>query len=226
MSKHQSHSSELIINRKSIYKSAWEHAKKHVRQYSLLLMIVIIINLVNSGFDPEAQKTMSQNMLTIFSILSVILSLGSAWFGMGFISYSLRILDNKAVVFSDGLTDINKTLKASIANILSTVFILLGYVALIVPGVIIQTRLLFVTTLILDKNLGIWEAIKNLGIWEAIKTSRSMTKWSVWSLLIINFLTGLTQILGILTLGVGLFRTVPFMNLAQTLAYRSLRDHK
>lgn len=167
MSKTISHSSELTINRSMIYKSAWEYAKKHVRQYSLLLMIVIIINIVNSGFDPESQKTMSQNILTILSILSVILSLGSAWFGMGFITYSLRILDNKEVVFSNGLTDINKTLKASIANILSTVFILLGYVALIVPGVIIQTRLLFVTTLILDKNLGIWEAIK---------TSRSMTK--------------------------------------------------
>jgi uncharacterized membrane protein len=74
-----------------------------------------------------------------------------------------------------------------------------------------------VTTLILDKDMGIWDSIT---------TSRKMTKWSVRSLIVISIVTWLVQLLGVLTLCIGLFRTIPFMNLAETLAYRALRDNK
>gem|GEM_PF-5604354 len=45
-------------------------------------MIVIIINIINTGFDPEAQKTMIADMQLVADILSIILSLFSAWLSM------------------------------------------------------------------------------------------------------------------------------------------------
>ncbi|MEI6426046.1 MAG: DUF975 family protein [Candidatus Absconditabacteria bacterium] len=208
---------ETPLNRGNIYKEARAYTKKNVRKFSLLLILVIVINIVNTGFDPEAQKTMSENMQLITSVLSVILSLFSAWLSMGFVMMVLRLLDNKEVVFVDGIIDLQKTFKAFVAKIITSIFSLAGFIFLIIPGIIIQTRLFFVTTLILDKNLGIWEAIT---------TSREMTKGSVRSLIVISIITGLVQILGILTLCIGLFRTIPFMTFAETLAYRALRDRK
>jgi len=110
---------------------------------------------------------MTQEMTTLTTILSLILSLASAWLSMGFISISLRLFDEKAVSFSDGIIDLKTTFKTFVAKVITTIFTLVGFIFLIVPGIIIQTRLFFVTTLILDKDLGIWEAIT---------TSREMTK--------------------------------------------------
>lgn len=210
-------SSGISINRGEIYKQARAYAKKNVRKFSLLLMIVIVINIINTGFDPEAQKTMTENMKLMAGILSIILSLFSAWLSMWFINISLKLLDSKETTFSDWIIDLAKTFKTFIAKIITSIFTLIWMVFFIIPGIIIQTRLFFVTTLILDKDLGIWEAIT---------TSRAMTKWSVRSLIVLSIVTGLTQILGILTLCVGLFRTIPFMNLAETLAYRTLRNRE
>ena len=136
---------------------------------------------------------------------------------MWFINMSLRLLDNKEVAFGDGIIDLKMTLKTFGAKVITVFFTLIWLVLFIIPWIIIQTRLFFVTTLILDKDLGIWEAIT---------TSREMTRWSVRSLIVLSIITWLVQILGILTLCVWLFRTIPFMNFAQTLAYRTLRDRK
>jgi uncharacterized membrane protein len=76
---------------------------------------------------------------------------------------------------------------------------------LLIPAILLQVRLNFGTTLILDQDLGVWESIK---------TSRTMTKGSVRKLIVIGLVTGIVQVLGILTLGIGLFRTIPFMVLA------------
>jgi len=207
----------ITINRGEIYKQARAYAKKNVRKFSILLLIVIIINIINTGFDPEAQKTMIADMQLVADILSIILSLFSAWLSMWFVNISLKLLDHKEVIFSDWIIDLKTTFKTFVAKIITSVFTLVWIAFLIIPGIIIQTRLFFVTTLILDKDLGIWEAIT---------TSRAMTKWSVRSLIVLSIITWLVQILGVLTLCVGLFRTIPFMNLAETLAYRTLRDHK
>ena len=209
--------STIVLDRGAIYKQAWDYAKKNVRKFSLLLMIVIIINIINTGFDPEAQKTMTEDMQLMAGILSIVLSLFSAWLSMWFVSISLKLLDNKETTFSDWIIDLKTTFKTFVAKIITSVFTLIWIALFIIPGIIIQTRLFFVTTLILDKDLGIWEAIT---------TSREMTKWSVRSLIVLSIVTGLIQILGIVTLCVGLFRTIPFMNLAETLAYRALRDRK
>ncbi len=202
------------LHPKPIYKEAWSYAKKNIRIFSRLVVLVIIINVVNSWFDPQSQSW-SEQMQWLTSLLSLILSLASAWLSMGFVAISLKLLNNEeATTFGDGLVDLQKTIKTFFAKIIVVFFTLAWLVVFIIPGIIIQTKLMFTTTLILDQNLGIWESIK---------TSRAITKWSVRKLIVISLVVGIIQLLGIATLGIGLFRTIPFMNLAETLAYRTLR---
>lgn len=148
-----------MINRGEIYKQARGFTKKHIRQFILLIVFVIIINIVNSGFDPETRSTLSPDMELLTTIFSIMLSLASAWLSMGFINITLKLLSGKHTTFSDGIVDLMKTAKAFVANIFTSLSILAGLMVLIIPGIIIQARLAFVTTLILDKDLGIWEAI-------------------------------------------------------------------
>ena len=221
-----------------IYKEAWAYAKKNVGKFAWLLVLIAIINLLNSGF--ENTHPIGWIIQWASTLLSLLLSLASAWLSMGLINVALRLLDNKEVAFGDGIIGVNKTWKAFISGFISKVFVFIPAIPIfaavffmndapkntidaiilavcllfLIPALILQVRLNFGTTLILDQNLGIWEAIK---------TSRKITKGSVRKLIMIALVTGIIQVLGILTLGIGLFRTIPFMVLAQTLAYRALR---
>ncbi len=62
----------------------------------------------------------------------------------------------------------------------------------------------------------------DLGIWEMIKHSRNITKGKVWRIFIVEFLAGLTNILGVLTLGIGLLWTIPLTLIATAKIYQDV----
>lgn len=221
-----------------IYKEAWAYAKKNVGKFAWLLVLIAIINLLNSGFENTHPIVWIVQGASTW--LSFLLSLASAWLSMGLINVALRLFDNKEVSLWDGIIGRTKTWKSFVAGLIRKVFVVIPCIPLfatvfmmneapktpletivlvvclllLIPAILLQVRLNFGTTLILDQDLGVWESIK---------TSRTMTKGSVRKLIVIGLVTGIVQVLGILTLGIGLFRTIPFMVLAQTLAYRALR---
>lgn len=231
----------------SIYKQSLVFAKKHVRDFSLILILVFLVNIINGWFDRETQNTMSTWMQTLSSMLSLMLSLISAWLTMWFINISLNIFAQKEVSCQSWLVDIKKTIKSLFASIVASWFgllcgipsvlviliidhyfpmivsslplsiLVIAMMILIIPIIFVSIRLNYATTVILDKDTGIREAIK---------TSRSITKGYVWLLFVFNLTLGLIQLIGVLTLGIWFFRTIPFMFLAQTLAYLQLRDRK
>ncbi len=62
----------------------------------------------------------------------------------------------------------------------------------------------------------------DLGIWEMIKHSRNITKGKVWKIFVVGFLAGLTNILGFLTLGIGLLWTIPLTLIATAKVYQDI----
>lgn len=69
----------------------------------------------------------------------------------------------------------------------------------------------------------------DLGIWGMIKYSRNMTKGKIWKIFLVEFLAGLTNILGVLTLWIGLLWTVPLTLIATAKIYQDIDkeyDHK
>ncbi len=108
-------------------------------------------------------------------------------------------------------------LKIVLAHLLMVSLIALGFVALIIPGIIIACRLAFVSYLVMDKNL---EPI------EAVEESWRMTRgygWKIFWMAILSFFIGLG---GLMALVVGIFFAIIWINAAFATIYQAVLNEK
>ncbi|MCK4905420.1 hypothetical protein KAS42_04175 [bacterium] len=99
------------------------------------------------------------------------------------------------------------------AYLLITILTGLGYIALIVPGIILVSAYSLAYFFMVDKNMGPWQAMK---------ASFDITKGYRWRVLAVMALCNLINILGLLCLGVGIFVTAPLTILALAALYQRL----
>lgn len=99
------------------------------------------------------------------------------------------------------------------AKFLTGIIVTVGFILLVVPGVIAALMLMFATYLVIDKGLGPIEAIKE---------SARITKGHRWKLLLFVLSVAALNILGALILFVGLFVSIPVSILALVHVYRTL----
>ena len=97
--------------------------------------------------------------------------------------------------------------------ILYTLIVFVGFILLIVPGIIWSIKFCFCYYFIVDKGLG---PIK------ALKASSRTTMGVKWELFGFSILCGLINMLGLLCLVVGIFVTFPVVIVANALIYRQL----
>jgi prepilin-type processing-associated H-X9-DG protein len=99
------------------------------------------------------------------------------------------------------------------AYLLIYILTVLGFLFLIVPGIIVALAFSLTYFFILDKNMGPLEAMK---------ASFNITKGYRWRVLAIMALCGLINLLGILCLGIGILVTIPLATLALGTLYQRL----
>jgi len=93
------------------------------------------------------------------------------------------------------------------------IVVAIGFILLIIPGIIAAIALMFTPYLIVDRKLGPIEAMKE---------SARMTKGHRWRLFLFGIVLGLLNIAGALALLVGLFVSIPVSALALVHVYRAL----
>ena len=94
--------------------------------------------------------------------------------------------------------------------IVTAIITLLGFVLLIIPGIIASLGLQFFAYFILDKGYSVRESLR--ASWDA-------TKGSKWQLLGLGIVLVLINFVGILLFGVGLFVTIPLSMLTMAHVY-------
>lgn len=102
------------------------------------------------------------------------------------------------------------------SSVLVGIVTFVGFLLLIVPGIIWSVRLQFFPYFIVQEGAGPLEAIKK---------SWNLTQGTVWNLILFNLLLAGIQILGFLALFVGLIFTTPTTWLARAFVYRKLREN-
>jgi uncharacterized membrane protein len=102
------------------------------------------------------------------------------------------------------------------AQILLAIILIVGFLLLIVPGVIAAVGLGFSPYLVVDRAKGPIEALKE---------SWRITKGHKWQLFLLGLVIIGINILGLLALVVGLLVSIPVSWLAVTHAYRTLQAH-
>ena len=106
---------------------------------------------------------------------------------------------------------------AFLANLVSTILIVLGFICLIVPGIILAIMWIFAFPVLGETPLGFWEAMRE---------SSRLTEGYRWRLFLLLLACLLIILLGLLVFCVGVFVSLAVDVAALGLAYRFLQAKK
>ncbi len=113
------------------------------------------------------------------------------------------------------LGDLFKGLKYWVDGLLATIviaiFVALGSLLCIIPGLIVAAMYMFTFHFIFDKRLGFWDAMQ---------ASHNVVKQDYFGYTIFLICVGLLNILGVFACLVGVLVTIPWGHAAVTVAYR------
>lgn len=133
--------------------------------------------------------------------------------GIGITALYLKAHDDVASARIKDLWHPELFINYIVASALVGLCVLVGFILLIIPGIIVSLMLSFTLYLVVDRNLRPVEALKE---------SRRLTRGNRGKLLLLALCVVLLNGAGLLALGVGLFITMPVSTLAFVHAYRTL----
>ena len=179
------------------YAYAWQQFKKHFLYLFLVALITTVANVPNwflgnlSGeaapqIDPAGQILVMAYTLLILSVVKY----GAA---LMYLRYMRDQMANIGDMFS-GFK--NNYLSIVLANLLVAAIVIMGFILLIVPGIVFAIRLAFVPYLVMDKRL---EPVA------AVEKSWNMTRGHGWAIFRMGLLAIPIFFAGLLLLGVGAF---------------------
>lgn len=179
----------------------WDSIKKDFWYFIGIVVMYLVITGITNGRD-ENQAS--------WSLLGLFLS---AWMTSGYMKLILSYYDGKKLPFADLFTQIKYFWRVLGATLLIGLIFIGGLILLIVPGIYWALRYRFAINLIIDKDMGITEAMGE---------SARLTKGVKWRLLGFGFVTLGVIILGVICLGIGVLVAIPIVWLADVYIYKNL----
>ena len=189
------------ISIKDVLKKGWLNTKSNL----LFLASATFVYLVLSIILDKASK--GPNSFFIF-IASTIISM---LFSIGMYRIGLKIEEGKEPEIEYFKATPQVFLSMLWSGIITGVLVLLGLILLIIPGIIVAVRLSMTSYVLLDKNLGGWQAVKE---------SLRMTKGYGLKLFLVGISFIVIAIVSIIPLGLGLFVSIPFIYITGTVIYK------
>ena len=195
-----------------VVREAWEIFKK--RPWFLMgavLLSGIIMNVIS-----QVATSIGQNSGDVGAFAAFIVSFAvSSLYGLGLIAFFLKAHDDVTSVKLMDLWHPVGFWRYVGATIALMIIVGLGFVLLIVPGIILAVMLYFTTYLVVDKGMGPIDALKE---------SARITKGNRWNLFLLMLLSIVIVLLGVICFFVGIFVAIPVTLLAIVIAYRKLES--
>lgn len=211
-------SKEKFISNRDVFDTLGRGFDLMKSKFWFLMGITVITMILGSIGDGELFSLVIENTGTA-SFLSLAYSfLIAGPIGIGYLWIMYLISNGKKVKFSNlfDLFERNYT-NAILASILVTFIILIGFVALIIPGIYFTVKLFFVNILIIDKKMDSIQAIK--GSWK-------LTDGYFWTLLGLILMYIPIMIGGLLLLIIGIIPAVAWISASQAVMYNSIQKEK
>lgn len=207
-SKNKNLSKRHFVKKEAI-KFGWGVAKSNVTFFLAIFVIWAFITIISQGLQASLN---SENQFVASFLVSIVMWIVGSIISMGVIFITLQFVDKKKPQVKDVFYTKN-LFNFILASIMKTLIIFVGYLLLIIPGIIFSIKLQYAEYLIVDKQKDAVDSLK--GSWE-------LTKGVKWNLFLFGLLLGLINILGFLALFVGLLVTVPLSMVANAYVYRKL----
>jgi uncharacterized membrane protein len=188
----------------AVLSHAWELFKKNPWMLIGVLLITFIVSTISSSlFAPRGEG----GLLSIVDFFVQIL------ISLSLMSFFLKAYENVEQVKIMDAWNPNQYLAYLGISLLLGIIMVVGYILLIVPGVIATVMFLAAPYLVVDKKMGPIEALKESK--KLTEGKRMQLFYFVLAILGIN-------LLGTLALGIGLFVSIPVSMLAMVHVYHTL----
>jgi len=132
---------------------------------------------------------------------------------VGFFIILYKRLRDKPVQIGDIGKGFNFFAAALLSNILISVFVSIGLVFCIIPGLVIAGLYMLTPAFVADKKMDFWAAME---------ASRKVTSKFIFEFSVFVIVLGFINFLGAIVCGVGLLVTIPLTIAAQVIAYDEL----
>jgi uncharacterized membrane protein len=189
----------------------WETFKKRPWFFVGTSLVILLLNIAAGAVTSVVDAGLSMDKSTpISSVADLVLG---TFINMGVTAFYLNAYDNPDTVSLESLWHPQPFWKFLAASLLLGLAIVIGFLLLIVPGVIFTLMFMFATFIVVDRELGPIEAMKE---------SKRLAHGHKWALLGFVLVLALINLLGVLALGVGLLVSIPVSSLAFVHTYRVL----
>ncbi|HET8581380.1 MAG TPA: hypothetical protein VFL98_02850 [Candidatus Paceibacterota bacterium] len=175
--------------------------------FVLVWLPAIINNLVRAPQDA------SSVVAALAGIIGIVMTIVGIYISMGLITFALAVHENAHEAGWKDAWAPHPFWKFLLTEIMLAIVVIIGFILLIVPGIILSLGLSFVQYLVMDRGIGYLDAMKE---------SWRITKGHKWQLLGLFILLCLINILGFVCLIVGTLVTIPLTWFAMAHAYRVL----
>ena len=186
------------VNVGDYFKAGWELFKKYPAGFVGFFIIIIVISL-------------ALNLVPVIGVLvgfALISPLNAGFFVVG-----AKLLKNQTPEFVDFFGGFKLFLPLALLGVVSSIFISIGLILLIIPGIYLIVSYLFAIMFVVDRGLDFWPAME---------TSRRAVQPVWFKVFILFLLLFLLNLGGALLLGLGLLVSVPLSHCILTVAYAEI----
>jgi len=188
-----------------LIKEAWQKTKgvKASVWGAVITMLVIISGVFfggmaafqayYKGLDPNVAMGANCGVQLVANWLSMLMTGGIMLIGV-------RHVLEQRVSWKMVFAGFSKAFSMTMAFILQTILVTIGFILLVIPGIYLFVGYILVLPLILDKGMGPWEAL------EASRKAIHKKWWTVFGLCLVMVLI---SIVAMIPLGLGLIWTIP-----------------
>lgn len=190
---------------------SWSIFKQRWTQIFGVGVLYMVLSSIASGLPALFQNADSQVATVVSSLVAQVLSL---FLSIGITKIVLAIVRQQEVNIADMFSGGKYLLQYFLGSLVVGIITMVGFLLLIVPGIIWSLKYMFVLYLIIDENMDFSKAMKE---------SEVMTKGIKWQLLVFGLALMGVNMLGMIPLFLGLFITIPVTSLASFVLYDVLR---
>jgi len=203
---------ELFDETWRIFKLRWGDC---LLAFVIFFGCLICLGVVMTILQVAVASTHDRSLINLVSSLDTLVRwVCQTWLQTGLIIFTLRIAAGQRARFGDVFAGGPYLLRAIGGGLLVTLIVFAGMLLLIVPGIIFGLMFSQFLYLIVDQNLGVFDA---LGVSKQITSGNKLVYFGAM------LLVGLVAMVGtLLTCMLGALVLVPFMILFQTVAYRMM----
>lgn len=190
----------------------------------LVFLIIIMIPIVPvyvlaigaqlaAATDPDNPPEAPTMLFAFLPIFYLVIILGSAYLMCGAYKAAFKQLRGGRVAVSDLFSGGDVFLKAAGGFVLTAILTGIGAVFCILPGLVVAGLLYFTMPLIIERRLGVFEAMQT-------SFERTKGQWLMFALFAI--VVGILAQIGSVACGVGILVTFPLYFTINAVAYRDL----